>query len=809
MQDLENTGAQEGANSFTALDILWMCLSRWYWFVISLVICCGLGLFYILRTAPVYERTATLLIKDESAGSSASDVGQAISDMGFLTSSSNVEDELASIKSPTVMIEVVKRLGINVNYVASGKLHPVTLYGKSLPAYFDFIGLGENGAGSLSAVFNENGEVALSDFRDMKNKKVKGEPVTARWNVADTVETPLGALAIVPNPDYKGLPEKLEMPVKVKIKSRSVMSAASSYSKKLDAEVPKDYNSIITIGIKDVSTRRAEDILQGVIDVYNEKWLTDRNQISLATEKFIRERLAVIEEELGDVDSDISTFKSKNLVPDLSQASALYFSQAAESDREADALANRLALAKQIDMLLSDPSHANEVLPASTSLENLNLESQIAEYNATLIQRNTLVTNSSEHNPLVSDLDTKLKGMRKSILKSIDTYQTTIKSEMKRAREARTQAAGQLQANPSQARYLLSVERQQKVKESLYLYLLQRREENELSQAFTAYNTRVITPPMGDGSPVAPSARNVMLVAFVLGLLIPAGGVYLSEMFNTRVRGRKDLECLTIPFAGEIPLSYKRRSGLALLRKARDNERDRRVVVVKKNSNNTINEAFRVIRTNLELMTDVSTSGGRTIMVTSANPGSGKTFITMNLATTLAIKDKRVAVVDLDLRKASLSSYVGSPSRGVSAFLSGHATLEEIIVRNANDTNGLDIIPVGAMPPNPAEMLYSPRLRTLLDDLRSRYDYVMLDCPPVEVVADAKIINRHADMTLFVVRAGLLDRAMLPNIERFYTSGRYHNMAIILNGTETAAGPLRSPYGYGYGYGYVYGAKKS
>ncbi len=496
------------------------------------------------------------------------------------------------------------------------------------------------------------------------------------------------------------------------------------------------------------------------------------------------------------------------MVPDVEQASSLYFARAAAANDEVAGLNNRLAMARYIRSYLTNSANSFNVLPANAGLENLNIESQISAYNTKLLERNNLVENSSTSHPLVIDIDNQLAGMRQSILQSIDNYVVTLNSSVRTAESSRAVASSHLQANPTQARYLLSVERQQKVKESLYLYLLQKREENELSQAFTAYNTRVITPPMGSDVPVAPNRRNIMMMAVLIGLLIPLAIIYLCEMFNTRVRGRKDLESLSVPFVGEIPLGYTPRRGLARLRKAHEDERDRRIIMVRKGSGNTINEAFRVVRTNLELMTDAEATGAHTLMVTSANPGSGKTFITMNLATVLAIKGKKVVVVDLDLRKASLSTFANDPRTGVSAYLSGHAALNDIIVKSINSTEGLDLVPVGALPPNPAELLYSPRLKAMIDTLRSEYDYVILDCPPVEVVADAKIINRHADMTVFVIRAGLLEREMLPHIQEFYDNQRYHNMAIVLNGTDPShLGNLRSRFGYGYGYGYGYHRK--
>ena len=799
------TQSSDTEQALTIKDMIWMCLARWYWFVISLAVCCGLAVFYILRTPPVYERSASLLIKDDRlSGTAGGDVGSAFTGMGFLQANTNVLNELASIKSPVVMDEVVRHLGLDVSYSTPGTFHDRTLYGSSLPATLSFPGLGEKKGGSLQAVLSPKGEITLSEFAD-KDGLIEGtKPVTGHWNSADTLVTPLGPVAVAPNPRWNG--KKLEEPLEVSVSRSAPAAVARAWASALVADEPEDYGSVITMHINDVSTERAEDILSTLIDVYNENWIRDKNRISVSTSEFIKERLAVIEGELGSVDSDISSYKSAHMVPDVAQASSLYFTRQAAASDEVTALNNRLAMARYIRAYLGDSANSFSVLPANAGLENLNIENQIAAYNTSLLQRNNLVENSSTSHPLVADMDAQLAGMRQAILKSIDNYVVTLTSEVKTAESSRAAASSRLQANPTQARYLLSVERQQKVKESLYLYLLQKREENELSQAFTAYNTRVITPPTGADTPTAPNRRNVMLVAVMLGLLIPVGLIYLRESLNTRVRGRKDIERLTIPFLGEIPLGYRRRRGFALLRKAHDDERDRRVIMVHKGSGNAINEAFRVIRTNLELMTDAEQSGARTLMITSANPGSGKTFITMNLATVLAIKGKKVVVVDLDLRKASLSTFAGDPSTGVSAYLSGHATLDQVISRDVDGITGLDLIPVGAIPPNPSELLYSPRLKAMIDTLRTQYDYVLLDCPPVEVVADAKIINRYADMTVFIIRAGLFERDMLPQIQAFYDTQRYHNMVLILNGTETALG---SRYGYGYGYGYGYYSGKS
>jgi capsular exopolysaccharide synthesis family protein len=416
-----------------------------------------------------------------------------------------------------------------------------------------------------------------------------------------------------------------------------------------------------------------------------------------------------------------------------------------------------------------------------------------------MLQRNSLVSNSSEENPLVQDLDKKLSEMRGAIVSSIDNQVNTLNTQIRGLRAIEGASTSRLSSNPKQANYLLSVERQQKVKESLYLFLLQKREENELSQAFTAYNTRVISSPSGSMAPTAPPRRIILLLAGLIGVLIPVIVIFLREVTNTKVRGRKDIEHLTVPFIGEIPQygGHKKNrhkdAGYELL--------------VKPRSRNVINEAFRIVRTNLEFVIGGDHSQ-RVVMITSANQTSGKTFLTANIASSFAVKEKRVVAIDMDLRRASLSQYVGKPAQGISDFLNGSVTDWHSIVVPVEGQDNLNIIPVGTIPPNPAELLFSPRLQQLLDELRAAYDLVFLDCPPVEVVADASIIAKWADVTVFVVRAGNIEREMLPIVEGYYVDKKFNNMTMLLNGTTATGRYGYHRYGYSYGYGHYGGYTK-
>lgn len=560
---------------------------------------------------------------------------------------------------------------------------------------------------------------------------------------------------------------------------------------------------VLNLTCNDVNVQRAEDFINTLISAYNEDWVRDKNQIATATSQFINDRLAVIEQELGHVDSDISSYKSEHLIPDLALVSQMYLDQSHEAANQVLELNNQLYMARYIRTFLADERNKGQLLPANSGLGNSTVEKQIADYNTLMLERNSLASNSSESNPLVVDRDNSLEASRNAIISSIDNQINALNAQVRAFRGSESKSRNHIASNPQQAKYLLSVERQQKVKEALYLFLLQKREENELSQAFTAYNTRIITPPMGPVGPTSPVRRNILLIAFVAGLAIPAGILFTMESLNTKVRVRKDIENITAPFLGELPMSGKVKkkgirarllSMIGIKPKAGDVERYE--ILVKEGSRNIVNEAFRVIRSNLEFIIGKNTDH-KVIMLTSMNPGSGKTFITSNLAASFAIKGKKVCIVDLDLRKTTISKYVGSPRAGVSGYLNGEIADWHKILMPVGKTHNLSMLPGGSIPPNPSELLYSPNMSRLIDELRKEFDLVFIDCPPTDMVADTSIITPMADLTIFVMRSGVLDRRLVPAIQGFYTDKKFNNMTILLNGIPSKV----NGYGYGYGHG--------
>ena len=759
-------------------------LSKWPWFVLSLGIALAVAVYKLKSTPPVYMRTVSILIKTNDMPNES-----LLETFDITAVPSNITNEMEMMKTGLIATEVARRLNLNVEYSQKGTFHDVLLYGLASPVKVTFAELPENDFASFTLDMDANGWLTMTDIAHNEthfDKKITAAP-------KDTIATPLGKIVFELTE-----PRKEKKNIRLQVTHKNMAEVVNAVQEKIKPTLHQKGSTIIDISYKDVSPTRAEEVLNTLVGIYNEKWIKDRNLKTSNTDKFIKERLAFIEQELGDVEEIISLWKSQNLMLNVDAAGSYAQSQVNEADGTLKNLNDQMYMTRYIRDYLTDGKHTSQLLPANSGITNANIEKLIGDYNSKLLVRNNHLANSSIQNPLVKDLDEDLAVIRGSILQSLDYEITMLQTKANSVRSQRNQAVSQVASNPGKAQQLLTVERQQKVKEELYLYLLKRREENELSQAFEAYNNQLIETPRGPAAPVSPNQNQVLLIAIALGLLIPGLFVTGIELLNTKVRGRKDIEGLSAPYAGDIPLYIKKGQ------KKQKTDKTSEILVVEK-KRDIINEAFRVIRTNLEFLLGFNHLH-QIVMLTSVNPGSGKTFITANLASALAIKDKKVLAIDLDLRKGSLSNYVGSPKHGVSNYLSG----QEEDYRNLIVESGrLHILPCGSIPPNPAELLFSPRFKKMIEEVKGEYDYVFLDCPPVEVVADASIISPYSDLTLFVIRVGHIERDNLPEVEEWYHNKKFGNLAILLNGIEYVKGRYGyHKYGYHYGtYGYGYGEK--
>ena len=790
----KKTPVGKPADDFIRIQDLWsMFVPKWYWFAISLFITLTIAVLYLLSTPPIYTRTAAILVKDNSKSSSSTSAMNDFSDLGIFKSNTNINNELLTLKSPTLMTEVVNRLGLNETFTIRKGLKNVDLY-KVSPVTTTFCDKIEVPL-SFTIKFSSKEAFAISEL------EISGEDIgeTLSAQMGDSIQTSAGIMIVSPTQEFTDA----FIGTSIRYVRGSVRAAVDTYSNALVAELGNEDATIINLSINDTSIRKAEDILNTLIEVYNENWIRDKNQIAVSTSQFISDRLGVIESELGHVDENISSYKSEHLLPDVQAASSLYMAQSAENNKELSTLNNQLSTAQYIRRELNT-KQLDQTLPANSGIVSANIETQISEYNNLVLDRNRLIANSSEKNPLVKNMASSLQSMQRTIIQSVDNLIVSLNTQIRSLRRQEEATTNRLASNPNQAKYLLSVERQQKVKEELYLYLLQKREENELSQAFTAYNTRLITAPRGSMFPTAPRKMNILLVAFAVGLLVPAVGIFMKENMNTKVRGRKDLENLSIPFIGEIPqYSGTKKKWWEFKHRKRQ---DMKTIVVNEGNRNIINEAFRVLRSNMDFMASKD-NNQHVFVLTSFNPGSGKSFLAINIAISFAIKKKKILVIDGDLRHRTVSSYVDSPNKGLSDYLNNQIEdWKEIIVSYKGYTN-LHILPIGTIPPNPTELLEDSKLSMLIEALRPEYDYIFIDCPPVDIVADAQIIEKWADRTIFVVRSGLLDRSMLSELENMYTGKRFKNLSMILNGTESTGGRYGYRYGYHYGYASYYGSK--
>lgn len=768
-------------------DVFYITIKHWPWLLLSIIVCVGLGLLYVLITPKSYKETASLVVKNESEGRSSGSLSD-FNDLGLFSNNANVMNEIATISSPDVMYDVVKMLKLDVNYLVPGKLRRVNAYGKNLPVTVTFLDLPEERAASFKMTTDKEGKIEIENMKVSNPETGKMDKVGKDYSGAMGVpiRTAAGRILITPNPGHAS--ENLD----IEVVKNTVMSAVTSYCSRVKVDLSNDDSTVINMSISDTNRERGDDILRALIDVYNRNWLLEKNQIAVSTSGFINDRLGVIESELGSVDANISSYKSANLVPDVEAVAQGYMDQTKQLSQQILDMEGQLQAARYLRGRLHKASNNQNALPANTMLENPALQSQINEYNETLLRRNTILSKSSDRNPIVIGLDDELKEMRGAILGAVDNAIQSLESRIMDLQNARGAATSKIASNPTQAKYLLSVERQQKVKENLYLFLLQKREDNELNQAFTAYNTRVIKKPGGTGIPESPKTMIILAGCFILGVAFPFGFFYVKERTNTKLRGRKDVEGLATPMFGEIP--YESKNNSAYLKKDSISE-----VVIRQGSRDIVSEAFRVLRTNVEFAR-VNKNACNVLAITSFNPGSGKSFISMNLGGSIALKNKRVLVIDGDMRRGSTSEYVNSPKSGLADYLAGHKNDVNSLIVKYEDSESLYVLPSGTMPPNPTELIETSRFKEMIEDLRKEYDYIIIDCPPVEVVADAQIISKVADMTVFVIRAGLLERAMLPVMDKIYNKKEFNHMGFILNATRNDG-----IYGRGYGSGYGYG----
>lgn len=770
------------------VDLFFYLLHSWKWYLLSLTVFIGLAYLRYARIENVYVSSLNVYLKDFSG---TNGTGAVSSTVGFERFNSNinrvnVSNEKMKLASKRLLETVVSRLGANMSYKMKIGLRMQELY-KRAPLSVCFVDSALYPTASLTATLKDYRTVVLSDFDG--NKWASMQVPMNRM-----VKTPAGRIII--RPTKEDAPALFGAPIYVTKSPIRDVARAFHDNLLVTQEIDESSNptSVLTLKIHDLSPDRARDVLATLITVYNENAIKEKNRIAVNTASFINNRIAIIGQELGNVESDMAAFQTSNKVMDIQSSTAMYMNKSQQYSQSLEELDIQMRMARYVKSYLANPAKGQELIPSNLGLKDADVQSQIAQYNALKLRRDRLAGDESGSNPVVLDLGKTLAALRHSIIRSVDNVMSNIRLQRNELSRGNVSTQAQVATLPVKKKQYVSIERQQKIKDDLYTFLLNKREENALTQAMVDNNAQVIDTSDGDACPISPNRNKNLLLGLLAGLFLPTVVLLMRLFLDTRVRSRKDIvDALSVPFLGTIPLSNKSLKEIE-----------------KEGENGVIAEAFRMLRTNLTflLQSHQGSAGGHVITVSSFLPDSGKTFITILLMRSLRMAGKRVLLVDLDLRKRTLSSYYHLSGQGMSNYLADESLTPADVIRRDPEGKHPDIIGAGHEAPNPAELLMNERLDGFIREVRGLYDYILVDNVPFGMIADSSITNRITDLTLFVVRAGRLDRRQLPQLEQLYSEKKLNNMSVVLNGAKSDGGKYGYGYDYGYGYGYGYAEKK-
>ena len=785
-----NTFHKEEESSFRLVDLWHLVWDHKWWYVLALCVAIGFAKFYLYRTPVTYSCTAKVLVDESNQDATMRNLGVASSGMMKLRSFNSVENELEAFSSIDYMQKVVERLGLQTTYTVHSRFKTTDLATKS-PV--NLVLAGENPHSNFSFTLSKVG----ADKVKLSNLKING--ISAGMGVeaklGDTLVTPLGRLAIFPTAYIDNFKSNIS------VTWDNSLTTAKKYCGKLNVSLSGKESSVVVLKMTDTDPKRAANVISTLIKVYDETWIANKNRAAVNTTKFLNERLEVIERELATVEEALRKYKSSNNLTDIKAINQLYLDEASHYKEKGKKIKDELDQARDIKEWLIDPAKSNERIPANVAINNISIASEIQEYNELLQQRDRLLQGSGVNNPMIADLNSSISAIRISILHSLEINISYLERLLAGNLEQEREITSRISSSSGQELQLLSIERQHQITQELYKFLLQKREENELAALINVGNTQILQSPEASIVVAGPRKMLIYLVAIFLGLGLPFGFFFLKKRLDTAIKNKGDLGNLAVPFLAEIPRYVKpgdRFKKFRCLRRRKD-DKSLTKIIVQPGSRDMMNEAYRVLRTNMDLMIGKKNKSN-VMMFTSFNPNAGKTFSVMNMAASMALKGAKVILVDLDLRKASLSKALGLEHSGVAAYLNGK---NDAYRSNAEEiAPNLFALPVGTLPPNPTELLLTDRFKEMIEDMRQNYDYIFLDCPPIDVVADASIITEMVDMTVFVMRANQMDKKVLPEIEELYRSKKYNQMTMILNCVDIQFkkyGYGKSSYGYGYG----------
>ncbi len=795
MEENRNTvGAPQPEEEVNIQEILFRYLIHWPWFVASVLICVACAFVYLKIATPIYNVSATVLIKDESKGGGAT-MASEMEKMGLggmMTSASNVDNEIEVLKSKSLALEVVEQLNLYVSYWNEDNWTKKEMY-RTSPV---LVSLTPQEASQLSANMKVHMNLLVAGKMDVEIEVGKKKYNKHFDKLPAVFPTDEGTIAFLANPDT--LSSKWGLVQKITATIGKPMAVAKGYSGALSIAPTSKTTSVVKIALNNSSTLRASDFINKLIEVYNINTNNDKNEVAQKTAEFIDERIAIISKELGSTEQDLETFKRSAGITDLSSDAKIALEGNAEYEKRRVENQTQINLVKDLQRYLQGSEY--EVLPSNVGLQDAALAAAIAKYNEMLMERNRLLRSSTEDNPTIINLTSSIHAMRANVVASMDAtlkgLQIT-KADLQREAKRFSQ---RISDAPTQERQFVSIARQQEIKAGLYLMLLQKREENAITLAATANNATIIDAALADGAPVAPKKMMILMMSFMLGIGIPVGVIYLMTLAKVSIEGRADVEKLTtLPVIGDIPVADELEGSIAVF----------------ENKNNLMSETFRGIRTNLQFLLE---EGQKVIMVTSTVSGEGKSFVSANTAISLSLLGKKVVIVGLDIRKPGLNKVfnLSAKEQGITQFLTNPKQNIMDLVHPSDINSNLFILPGGAVPPNPTELLARKGLEEAIEQLKQHFDYIVLDTAPVGMVTDTQLISRVADLTVYVCRADYTRKSEFALVNELAATNKLPRISIAINGLDLKKKKYGYYYGYNkygkyygygkrYGYGYGYG----
>ena len=789
--------------------LLFKYIIHWPWFVGAVLLCFVGAWFYLHWATPIYNISATVLIKDEKKGGGAG-LSSELEDMGLsglMTSSKNIDNELEVLRSKTLVKEVVNQLGLYISYTDEDEFPAKGLY-KTSPVQVNLTPQEAEKLNSPMVVeitLQPKGSMDVNVTVDEKGYQKHFEKLPAIFPTDEGTLTfflqPADSITLR---DGTKISQKEQRERRIIATINKPMHVARAYCKNLSVEPTSKTTSVAVISLKNSSLQRGQDFIDQLLEMYNRNTNNDKNEIAQKTAEFIDERIGIISKELGSTEANLESFKRDAGITDLTSEAQIALAGNAEYEKKSVENRTQISLVNDLRKYLRGNEY--EVLPSNVGLQDAALIGAIERYNEMLMERKRLLRTSTESNPTIVNLDTSIRAMKANVQATLEgTLQGLMITKESLDREA-SRYSRRISNAPGQERAYVSIARQQEIKAGLYLMLLQKREENAIALAATANNAKIIDEAIADDIPVSPKRSMIYMIALILGVGIPVGIIYLIELTKFKIEGRADVEKLTsVPVVGDIPLTDEK------------NDKNGSIAVFE-NKNNLMSETFRNIRTNLQFMLD---NDQKVILVTSTVSGEGKSFVSSNLAISLSLLGKKVVIVGLDIRKPGLNKVfnLSSKEKGITQYLANPEMDLMSLIQQSDVNKNLYILPGGTVPPNPTELLARDGLDKAIEILKKNFDYVILDTAPIGMVTDTLLIGRVADLSAYVCRTDYTHKAEYTLINELYHEKKLPNLCTIINGVDLKKrkygyyygyGKYGKHYGYGkrYGYGYGYGQEK-